>query len=116
MDSKQKAKLIYDSLDEKLAVDVSIIDISNISILADYFIIAGGKNKNHIQTLADSVRDDLGKLDVHPKQIEGYNTASWILMDYSDVIVHIFSEEDRLFYDLEKIWSDGKSISPENLE
>lgn len=116
MESKEKAKLIYDTLDNKLAVDVSIIDISNISILADYFIIAGGKNKSHIQTLADSINDDLGKIGEHPKQIEGYNTASWILMDYSDVIVHIFSEEDRLFYDLEKIWSDGKSIAPENLE
>lgn len=116
MESKQKAKLVYDSLDEKLAVDVSIIDIANISILADYFIIAGGKNKNHIQTLSDSVRDDLAKENIHPRQIEGYNTASWILMDYGDVIVHIFSEEDRLFYDLEKIWSDGKSIAPENLE
>ena len=116
MESKEKAKLIYDTLDNKLAVDVSIIDISNISILADYFIIAGGKNKSHIQTLADSINDDLAKVGEHPKQIEGYNTASWILMDYSDVIVHIFSEEDRLFYDLEKIWSDGKSIAPENLE
>lgn len=116
MESKEKAKLIYDTLDNKLAVDVSIIDISNISILADYFIIAGGKNKSHIQTLADSINDDLAKAGEHPKQIEGYNTASWILMDYGDVIVHIFSEEDRLFYDLEKIWSDGKSISPENLK
>lgn len=115
MESREKAKLIYNSLDEKLAVDVSIIDISNISILADYFIIAGGKNKSHIQTLSDSVRDDLEKIQIHPKQIEGYNTASWILHDYGDVIVHIFSEEDRLFYDLEKIWSDGKSIKPENL-
>lgn len=116
MDSKEKAKLIYDSLDNKLAVDVSIIDISNISILADYFIIAGGKNKSHIQTLSDSVGEDLAKVDIHPNQIEGYNTASWILLDYGDVIVHIFSEEDRLFYDLEKIWSDGKSILPEELK
>lgn len=116
MESKQKAKIIYDTLDNKLAVDVSIIDISNISILADYFIIAGGKNKSHIQTLADSVNEDLAKEGILPKQIEGYNTASWILMDYGDVIVHVFSEEDRLFYDLEKIWSDGKSILPENLE
>lgn len=115
MESREKTKLIYNSLDEKMAVDISIIDISNISILADYFIIAGGKNKTHIQTLADSVNEDLEKLGENPKQIEGYNTANWILMDYGDVIVHVFSEEDRLFYDLEKIWSDGKSILPENL-
>lgn len=115
MKSNEKAKLIYDSLDNKMAVDVKIIDISKISILADYFIIAGGKNKSHIQTLADSVNEDLEKEKVHPNQIEGYNTASWILMDYGDVIVHIFSEEDRLFYDLEKIWSDGNTIAPESL-
>lgn len=115
MQSNEKTKLIFDTLDEKLAVDVSIIDISKVSILADYFIIAGGKNKSHIQTLADSVREELEKAKIFPKQIEGYNTASWILMDYGDVIVHVFSEEDRLFYDLEKIWSDGKSIKPDEL-
>ncbi len=116
MTSKGKAKIIYHALDDKMAVDIKIIDISKISILADYFIIAGGKNKNHIQSLCDFVSEDLAKEGEHPRQIEGYNSASWILMDYGDVIVHIFSEEDRLFYDIEKIWSDGLNIEPGNLD
>ena len=115
MTSKEKVKIIYNALDDKMAVDIKIIEISKISILADYFIIAGGKNKNHIQSLSDFVQQDLAKEKEYPKQIEGYNTASWILMDYGDVIVHIFSEEDRLFYDIEKIWSDGQNIEPDKL-
>ncbi len=103
-------KAAYAALEDKKAVDIRILDISEISILADYFIIASGENKNQIQAMTDNVQDELAKLDCHPKQIEGYRTAGWILMDYGNFIVHVFSEEDRLFYDLERIWRDGKSI------
>ena len=96
-------------------MNIKIIDISNISILADYFIIAGGTNENQVKALADNVEDELAKVDVTPKQIEGYNNANWILMDYQDVIIHIFNEQDRLFFDLERIWSDGNEINGTDL-
>lgn len=115
MDSKQITKIAFDALEDKKGVNIKVIDISSISILADYFIIAGGNNENQVKALADNVEDELVKANVTPKQIEGYNNANWILMDYQDVIIHIFNEQDRLFFDLERIWSDGKEINAADL-
>lgn len=113
--SKEMAKLAYQALSEKKAEDIRIIDISEISVIADYFIIASGSNANQLQAMQDSVDEQLYKAGYYAKQIEGNQRSSWILMDYSDIIVHIFSKEDRLFYDLERIWRDGKDIDPEEL-
>lgn len=110
MTSLEITKKAVSALDDKKAIDVKVIDISEISVLADYFIIAGGTNKNQVQALCDNVFEELAKDGVHPKQTEGYNTANWILMDYNDVIIHVFNQEDRLFYDLERIWRDGKAV------
>ena len=113
MDSKQITKIAFDALEDKKGVNIKVIDISNISILADYFIIAGGTNENQVKALVDNVEEQLAKNDLMPKQIEGYDNANWILMDYQDVIIHIFNEDDRLFFDLERIWSDGKLVNVE---
>ena len=88
-----------------------MLDISEVSVLADYFIIANGTNKNQVQALVDNVQEQLHKAGYESKQVEGYQTGNWILLDYGDVIIHIFSKEDRLFYDLERIWRDGKEIT-----
>lgn len=104
------AAIAIEALEDKKAEDISIIDISEVSVIADYFIIAGGKNRNQIQTLSDEVEEKLGRAGLPVKQIEGYNTANWILLDFGDIIVHIFDKENRLFYDLERIWSDGKRM------
>ncbi len=103
-------KKAYQALEDKKAEDIHVLDIRQISILADYFIIASGANKNQIQAMIDNVEEELGKCGCHPRQVEGYDTAGWILMDYGDIIIHVFSEEDRLFYDLERIWRDGKLV------
>ena len=108
--SKEMAKLAINALEDKKANDIRVIDISNISVIADYFIIASGSNPNQVKALADNVEETLGRAGYELRQSEGYGTASWILMDYNDIIVHIFSEEDRSFYDLERIWRDGKII------
>lgn len=110
MDSKQITKIAFDALEDKKGVNIKVIDISNISILADYFIIAGGTNENQVKALADNVEEKLAEADTMPRQIEGYDNANWILMDYQDVIIHIFNEQDRLFFDLERIWSDGQLV------
>lgn len=104
-------KTAYKALDSKKAEDIKILDIKNVTVMADYFIIAHGNNKNHIQTLAKTLEEELDKIKVFPKQKEGYMSASWILMDYGNIIIHLFGEEDRLFYDLERIWSDGKEVA-----
>lgn len=110
MDSKQITKIAFDALEDKKGVNIKVIDISSISILADYFIIAGGTNENQVKALADNVEEKLAEANTMPKQIEGYDNANWILMDYQDVIIHIFNEQDRLFFDLERIWSDGQLV------
>lgn len=114
--SKQMARIAVEALEEKKALDLKIIDITDVSVVADYFIIVSGSNKNQVQALADNAEEMLGKAGFEPKQIEGYRYANWILMDYRDIIIHIFSEEDRLFYDLERIWRDGKTLSLEDLK
>lgn len=112
-ESKEMAKLAYYALDEKKAEDIRIIDISGVSVIADYFIIASGSNQNQLLAMQDAVDEELYKAGYHAKQIEGNQNSSWILMDYNDIIVHIFSKEDRLFYDLERVWRDGKEIDPD---
>lgn len=109
--SKAMAKLAIQALEDKKAEDVRIIDISEVSILADYFLIATGNNQSQIQAMADNVQDALGRAGYEMKQVEGYRTANWVLMDFGDVIVHIFDKENRLFYNLERIWRDGKTIT-----
>lgn len=114
--AKEMAKLAIQALQDKKAQDIHIIDISQVSVIADYFIIAGGTNKNQIQALCDHVLETLGKAGYPEKQTEGYNTANWILMDFSDVIIHIFDRENRLLYDLERIWRDGRQVELSELE
>ncbi len=109
-DALKTVRLIKSALEEKKAHDIKIIDISEVSVLADYFIIADGSNPNQVQAMVDNVEETLEKAGCVCRQIEGYGTANWILMDYGDVIVHAFCREDRLFYDLERIWRDGRMV------
>ena len=113
--SKQMAKLAYQTLDEKKGEDIKIIDISNVSVLADYFIIANGKNDSQVHALVDAVEEELDKNGFTVKQREGYGLGSWVLLDFGEIIVHVFDRENRLFYDLERIWRDGKTVGIEEL-
>lgn len=108
--SLEMAKLAIAALEDKKAEDVKVIDISEVSVIADYFIIAGGSNRSQIQALSDNVDEKLGHAGFYLKQKEGYDTANWVLLDFGDVIVHIFDKENRLLYDLERIWRDGKQV------
>ena len=114
--TKDFAVLAVEALEDKKGEDISIIDISEVSVIADYFIIAGGNNKSQIQALSDAVDEKLGRAGLPLKQIEGYNNANWILLDFGDIIDHIFDKENRLFYDLERIWRDGKRIEVNELK
>lgn len=114
--SKEKALIAVNSMEEKKGEDVRIIKIDAVSTLADYFIIAGGSNRNQIQAMADEIEEKLAEKEVTPKHIEGYMNGSWILMDYGDVVIHIFDAENRALYDLERIWRDGITMEKSELE
>ena len=113
--SKEMARIAYEALDEKKAEDIRILNIEKVSVIADYFLIASGTNRNQVQALAENVEEALYKAGCEVRQKEGVRSANWILMDYGDIIVHIFDRENRLFYDLERIWVDGENITPEQL-
>ena len=105
--SKALAEKIADALSDKKGYDIDVIDTSKVTILADYFVICSGTSTTHIKSLADEVDFQLSKDGLEPLHREGYSTARWILLDYGSVIVHVFHEEERKFYSLERLWSDG---------
>ena len=113
--SGEFARIAIAALEEKKATEIRVIDISEVSVLADYFIIANGSNRPQMQAMSDEVSEKMEKAGAVLKQVEGYDNASWILMDFGDVIVHIFGEQDRLLYDLERIWRYGKQMDPDQL-
>ena len=110
------AKIAYNALDEKKGEDIKIIDISGISVMADYFIIANGNSITQVQALVDNVEEKMNQSGFIMKRKEGNRSSTWVLLDFGDIVVHVFDNEDRLFYDLERIWSDGKTVDISALE
>jgi len=110
MSQKEILSKIVKTLDSKKAEDVEVIGIKDLTIIADYFVIATGTSTTHTKSLADEVEFQLKEAGVVPSRTEGYNGASWILLDYSDIVVHIFYKETRQYYSLERLWSDGEKI------
>lgn len=110
MNSLELAKSIAKTLDSKKADKIDVIEIADLTILSDYFVIASANNTTHVKALADEVEFELKKLGKFTERVEGYENANWIILDYIDVVVHIFYEETRNFYNLEKLWSDGKKL------
>jgi len=115
-DALKMVKLAKKALEAKKGQDIKVIDIREVTVIADYFLIADGANPNQVQAMVDNVEEELGKAGYTCRQIEGYGSGGWVLMDYGDIIVHAFSREDRLFYDLERIWRDGKLLEEGELE
>ena len=110
MNSLEKAKKIADFLDNKKGKDITILDISHVTNIGDYFVIASGSSTPQINALVDEVEDKMREAGEKVGHIEGYNTATWVLMDYGDVLAHIFHEETRDFYGIERLWTDAGKI------
>ena len=110
MNSEELAKKIVRLLDGKKGMDIAAIDIQELTTIGDYFILVTGTSSPHVKALADEVEDNLSKEGVEPRRIEGAQSATWILMDYRDVIVHIFTKETRDFYNMERLWSDAPRL------
>lgn len=115
MTSYEQSIMIAKALSSKKGIDIQVIEISDVSILADYMVIATGTSSTHVKALADEVEYKLDEAGVSVSHIEGYRSNSWILLDYIDVIVNVFSDEAREFYDLERLWQDGKSVDLTNI-
>ena len=113
--SKEMAKIAYNALSDKKGEDIKIIDITGISVLADYFIIANGNSDSQVNALVDNVEEELHKAGYPLRQREGQTSGNWVLLDFGDIIVHVFDKENRLFYDLERIWKDGKNVEIDEL-
>lgn len=114
MTAKEYVKLAYEALEDKKGNNIRIIDIKDISIVGDYLIIADGSNRNQLQAMCGSVEEKFTPTDAKLKNREGNAIGGWILLDYYDIIIHIFTEEARSFYDLEHIWRDGNICSIED--
>ena len=107
---EQIAGVAAKALDDKKAQHIKVLKTAEQTVLADYFVIASGANQNQIHAMADLVEEKLAKEGVHARAVEGYQNANWILMDYQDIVIHIFDQESREFYNLERIWSDGEPV------
>ncbi|MCH5304153.1 MAG: ribosome silencing factor [Ruminococcus sp.] len=110
MTTYEQAVKIAEVLDKKIAQDIKVIEITDVTVLADYMVIATGRSSTQVKALADEVEFQMDELGISVNHIEGHRSDSWILLDYVDVIVNVFSEEAREFYDLERLWQDGKEI------
>ncbi|MBQ1801626.1 ribosome silencing factor [Lachnobacterium bovis] len=110
MELLEIVKKIANALDDKKAFDVKVLDITKISVLADYFVLASGDNSSQLQAMMDIVEEVMYKNGINSKRVEGSANSSWILMDYNDVVIHIFNKEEREFYNLDKVWSDGELV------
>ena len=108
-------KIIYKAMDDKKAEDIKILDISEVSTIADYFVICSTAISSQMEAVIDNISEMLVREGYESKRTEGGRSSSWILIDYGDVVVHVFSKEDRLFYDLERIWRDGKTVDIEDI-
>jgi ribosome-associated protein len=103
-------KIAVKAADDKKAHDLVVLDISKIASFADYFLLCTGDSSRQMQAIADEIEEKLKAFGIRPSHREGYQNAEWILMDYIDLVVHIFSKDARVYYDLERLWRDGKKM------
>lgn len=115
MTTQEKLEKIVKILDSKKAENIQVIGITNLTIIADYFIIATGTSTTQVKSLADEVDFQLGQLGIEPRGIEGVRAANWIVLDYGDIVVHVFYRDTRDEYQLERLWADGEQVDISDL-
>jgi ribosome-associated protein len=115
MNTQEKLEKIVRILDSKKAEDIQVIGITNLTIIADYFVIATGTSTTQVKSLADEVDFQLGQLGIEARGIEGVRAANWIVLDYNDIVVHVFYRDTRAEYQLERLWADGEQVDISHL-
>jgi ribosome-associated protein len=108
-------KIALNAADDKKANDIVALDISKIASFASFFLICTGDSSRQIQAISDEIEERLKAHGIRPSHVEGYQNAEWILVDYGDLVVHIFSRNARIYYDLERLWRDGKRLDTDEL-
>ncbi|MBR3294615.1 MAG: ribosome silencing factor [Oscillospiraceae bacterium] len=115
MTPREIAKVAAKALDDKKAIDVKVLKTEAQTVLADYFVICNGSSSTHVKALVDEVDKQLSEAGEPPMRREGLRSDIWVLMDFGSVIVHIFTDEARKFYDIERLWSDAEAVDPSSL-
>ncbi len=111
MDSKEKLALVLEAADEKRALDVVTLEVSDLTLMTDYMVICSGTSTIHIRSVADGILEKLKAAGIKGIRAEGYQDARWVLIDYGDVVVHVFAEAEREFYRLEEFWRGAKPLA-----
>ena len=115
MTQQEKLELIIKTLDSKRGEDIQALRIADLTILADYFVIVNGTSNTHARTLADEVEFQLSQKGIEPERREADTGNTWLILDYADIIVHVFYKETRDFYKLEGLWADGEPVDISSL-
>ena len=115
MTPKEVAAIAAKALDNRKGVDISLLEITDVTTLADYFVICTGTSNTHVKSLCDAVEEALDQAGEPAIRREGHRSGTWVLLDYGCLVVHVFTEETRQFYDLERLWSDAKRVDLETI-
>ena len=110
MNSEKMLEIAVKAADSKRAEDIVALDVQSVSLLADYFVIMNAGSKRQVKAIVDEIEDQLNENGVFAKQIEGKAEASWVILDFTDIIVHVFDDETRSHYNLEKLWGDAPYV------
>ena len=110
LDVFDKVKVAVAAAEDKKASEVTVLKLIEVTTFADYFVICSGNSARQVQAIADEIEENLRNQKVRPLHIEGYKNAEWVLMDYGPLIVHVFTEQARRFYDLERLWRDAEKM------
>src|SRR5216684_2034852 len=115
-DLKRQVSEVISACQEKRAEEITVLELEKAAgAFTDYFVVCSGTNPRQIQAIADEVEERLRKADLRPAHVEGYKKAEWVLLDYVDFVVHVFSEKARKYYDLERLWKSAKRLEPAGL-
>jgi ribosome-associated protein len=112
-DTVQRVREAVAAAEDRKALDLKVLHLQQVSDFTDYFVICSGSNERQVQAIADAVQERLRANRVRPLHIEGYNRGQWVLLDYGDLVVHVFQEEPRRFYALERLWGDAPDVTAE---
>ena len=113
LDTVQRVREAVAAADDRKALDLKVLHLQKISDFTDYFLICSGTSERQVQAIADAVQEKLRSLRVRPLHVEGYNRGQWVLIDYGDLVVHVFQEEPRRHYALERLWGDAPDVTAE---
>jgi ribosome-associated protein len=111
-DSKQAAFIAANAAEDKKSLGTLVLDVGQVTVLADYFVIAGGETLTQVRAIVDNIENELAKVGMNPRTIEGKKEGRWVLMDYESIIVHVLHEKERNFYKLEQFWNHALIVDP----